>query len=100
MKSIVLLYTILSFNAIGPDKGTITTVAWNMPFSNYENCELFWHAQKESLLNGVLEYARATYKKDMIIKEQGCVTATHSGVAGTQPVLSNHKPKYQAGTSL
>ena len=100
MKSVVLLYTILAFNATGPDKGTITTVAWNLPFQTYEICSMFWRAEKENLLNGVLEYARATYNKEMTIKEQGCITATPSGIAGKQPILSDQRPNYTAGTSL
>ena len=98
----VLLYTILTFTAVAPDRGTITTIAWNLPFQTHEICQMFWTAEKQNLLNGVLQYAKNTYKKEMTIKEQGCVTATVPDdlPPGSLPILTDHRPYYKSGTTL
>ena len=99
MKTAIVLYTILAFQG-GPDKGTITTVAWNLPFPTYEICELFWEREQENLLNGALQYAQATYKQPTRIKEQGCIKATESEIEGDWPTLSDQKPLYIAGKDI
>lgn len=98
MKWAVVMYALLGIQNSGD---TREMISWNLPFQSHQMCEAFLKRNTEKLKQGVLTHAKDRYKKDMIVKEMGCATATvYSATPDAEPTINGRRPHYIGGESV
>tara|TARA_B100000941_G_scaffold290908_1_gene275803 strand:+ start:6983 stop:7288 length:306 start_codon:yes stop_codon:yes gene_type:complete len=101
MQWVILLYAFLEY----PDSGAIEkVVSRNLPFESYEQCEQFYHQNKNNLIPGVIEYSKTYNGEELTLLEMGCsktqIPVSPHNYDQDIPEPSEFRPLYQLGKSI
>lgn len=101
MQWVILLYAFLEY----PDSGAIEkVVSRNLPFESYEQCEQFYHQNKNNLIPGVIKYSKTYNGEELTLLEMGCsktqIPVSPHNYDQDIPEPSEFRPLYQLGKSI
>ena len=71
MKSVVVIFLATLLYAEDPKKSE-NLYSWQMQFSNFDKCQMFYQEYEAELLNGLLDHSKQKYKARMDIDYVSC----------------------------
>ena len=71
MKSVVVIFLATLLYAEDPKKSE-NLYSWQMQFSNFDKCQMFYKEYEAELLNGLLDHSKQKYKARMDIDYVSC----------------------------
>ena len=78
--------------------------SWQIQFSSYEQCEQFYHQNKNNLIPGVIEYSKTYNGEELTLSEMGCsktqIPVSPHNYDQDIPEPSEFRPLYQLGKSI
>ena len=71
MKTVVVIFLATLLYAENPQKSE-NLYSWQIQFSNFDKCKMFYEEYEAELLNGLLDHSKQKYKAKMNIDYVSC----------------------------
>ena len=96
MKTVVVIFLATLLYAEDPKKSE-NLYSWQIQFSNFDKCQMFYQEYEAELLNGLLDHSKQKYKARMDIDYVSCALV-EMDMTMKQPKVIGQKVMYKKET--